>query len=60
LFSASEADLLTTYRSGESILPIVQKAIGTKFKSRGGMDTQEKFSDPENYEKNRSMIAIGG
>jgi len=60
LFSASEADLLTAYRSGESILPIVQKAIGAKFKSRGGMDTQEKFSDPENYEKNRSMIAIGG
>ncbi len=60
LFSASESDLLTPYRAGEDIVPIIQKSVISKFKSRGGMDTQEKFQDPELYEQNRSMIAIGG
>jgi molybdenum cofactor biosynthesis protein A len=60
LFSAAETDLLTPLRAGESITPLIESAIKEKFKTRGGMDTLDKFKDPSNYEKNRSMIAIGG
>ncbi|WP_024768118.1 GTP 3',8-cyclase MoaA [Aquimarina macrocephali] len=60
LFSSKESDLLTTLRAGESIIPIIQKAVQTKFKVRNGMDTLDKFSQPDMHSNNRSMIAIGG
>lgn len=60
LFSATETDLLTTLRAGKPIAPLIEQAIKRKFKIRGGMDTIEKFKDPTQYGKNRSMIAIGG
>lgn len=60
LFSAGESDLLRAYRAGESIEPIIAKAILAKKKVRGGMDTLEKLNEPELHTKNRSMIAIGG
>ena len=60
LFSATETDLLTPLRQGAAIEPLIGKAIGAKFKMRGGMDTSEKFQDPAQYEQNRSMITIGG
>ncbi len=60
LFSASESDLLTPLRKGKDIKPIIKKAVQAKFKTRGGMDTSEKFEKPELHGKNRSMIAIGG
>lgn len=60
LFSASESDLLTPFREGKSIEPIIQKAIQSKFKVRGGMDTLEKLEEPKLHSQNRSMIAIGG
>ena len=60
LFSASELDLLSAHRAGKSIEPIIAKALWKKRAVRAGMDTDEKFSDPKAYEKNRSMIAIGG
>ena len=60
LFSASESDLLTPLREGKDIEPIIAKTVKAKFASRGGMDTLEKFSNPDNYEQNRSMITIGG
>lgn len=60
LFSASESDLLTTFRQGGAIEPIIQKAVQNKFKVRGGMDNLEKLQEPELHGKNRSMIAIGG
>lgn len=60
LFSATETDLLTPLRNGQAIEPFIQKAVAVKFKMRGGMDTPEKFQDPTQYEKNRSMITIGG
>ncbi|WP_438425867.1 GTP 3',8-cyclase MoaA [Aquimarina macrocephali] len=60
LFSSKESDLLTTLRAGESIIPIIQKAVQTKFKVRSGMDTLDKFSQPDMHSNNRSMIAIGG
>ena len=60
LFSASEADLLSSLREGKFIAPIIQRAIQHKFKIRGGMDTIEKLQKPDLHSQNRSMISIGG
>lgn len=60
LFSATESDLLTALRAGNSIEPIIEKAVQAKFKVRGGMDTLEKLQKPDLHSKNRSMITIGG
>ena len=60
LFSATESDLLTPLRSGNSIEPIVQKAVLGKFEIRGGMDTLEKLQQPQLHEQNRNMTTIGG
>lgn len=59
LFSSTESDLLTPFREGKSIAPVIQKAVLAKKKVRNGMDTLEKFKDPDSHD-NRSMIAIGG
>jgi molybdenum cofactor biosynthesis protein A len=60
LFSNSETSLLETLRAGESILPMIQQNLRTKYAVRAGMDDDSKFQDPEHFGKNRSMIAIGG
>lgn len=60
LFSQSESDLLTALREGKDIEPIIQKAVLSKKKMRGGMDTPEKMKDPKFHSENRSMITIGG
>ena len=60
LFSSEESDILTTFRAGKSIEPIIQKAVQAKFKVRGGMDTLEKLQEPKLHNNNRSMITIGG
>jgi len=60
LFSATEADLLTPLREGQNIEPIIQKAMRSKFKIRGGMDTLKKLEEPKFHSQNRSMITIGG
>jgi len=60
LFSATESDLLTPFRKGKDIEPIIQKAVQAKFKIRGGMDTLEKLQEPTLHSQNRSMITIGG
>jgi len=60
LFSASEADILTTLRKGQPIEPVIKKAVDAKFKIRGGMNTLKKLQEPKLHNKNRSMITIGG
>lgn len=60
LFSAEESNLLTSYRLGNDIEPIIQRAIAAKFKIRGGMDTLEKLQEPTLHTKNRNMTTIGG
>jgi len=60
LFSATESDLLSALRAGKPIEPIIQKAVRSKFKIRGGMDTLQKLQEPQLHSKNRSMITIGG
>ncbi len=60
LFSATESDLLTPFRAGTDISPIIQKAVFGKFAMRGGLSTPEQFEDPKEHTENRSMIRIGG
>lgn len=60
LFSNSETDLLTPYREGLNIIPVIQEAVWNKKAKRAGMDSFEDFSDPDKNQENRSMIRIGG
>ena len=60
LFSATESDVLTPFRAGKDIAPIIQKAVLGKFAMRGGLSTPEQFEDPKEHSENRSMIRIGG
>ncbi len=60
LFSSSESDLLTAFRAGKNIEPIIRKAVSAKLAVRGGMDTLEKLQEPKLHSRNRSMITIGG
>ena len=57
LFANSETDLLTPLRNGDKMDDLIINAIKTKKYSRDGMDVK---MDAEHYEKNRSMISIGG
>ena len=60
LFSQSETDLLSAFRNGEAIRPLIIDTVLHKKKSRGGIDS---FEDPDNrklFQNNRSMTTIGG
>jgi len=57
LFATAETDLLSPFRNGESIEKLILESIQTKKFSRDGMDLK---MDSTHYEKNRSMISIGG
>ncbi len=57
LFANSETDILGPFRKGEDIHPLILNAIKSKKYSRDGMDLK---MDADHYEKNRSMISIGG
>ena len=60
LFSGTETDLLSAYRQGEDITDLIRDTVLHKKKARGGMDTLDEFSKPENHARNRTMQAIGG
>lgn len=60
LFSNYETDLLTAFRNGEDITSLIRGNVWDKKSSRGGMVTFEDYSNPERYQQNRTMTAIGG
>ncbi len=60
LFSDAETDLLSTYRKGNDILPLIAESIHKKKEIRAGMNTFKQLSDTDKHERNRSMVAIGG
>ncbi|MGP8215116.1 MAG: GTP 3',8-cyclase MoaA [Bacteroidia bacterium] len=60
LFSNNETDLLTPLRAGNKITDLILQSVWEKKLTRGGMDSPQKFSNPEFHLKNRSMVAIGG
>jgi molybdenum cofactor biosynthesis protein A len=60
LFSNTETDLLTHFRQGEDIRPLILESIYHKKAVRSGMETFAQLADPAEHSKNRSMISIGG
>ncbi|MBS1597552.1 MAG: GTP 3',8-cyclase MoaA [Bacteroidetes bacterium] len=60
LFSQSETDLLTAFRKGEDILPLIIQNIKSKEKELGGQFTKDFENIHTENLHNRSMIAIGG
>jgi cyclic pyranopterin phosphate synthase len=60
LFSKSEVDLLTAFRKGEDILPMIQQCITSKAAERGGQFGPDFEKVDSASIQNRSMIAIGG
>jgi cyclic pyranopterin phosphate synthase len=60
LFSQTETDLLTAFRNGEDVLPLIYQSIRSKAKELGGqLNTDFKHLHAEDIH-NRSMITIGG
>jgi GTP 3',8-cyclase len=60
LFSKEETDLLTAFRKGNDILPLIQQSIGSKAKELGGQFTADFEHVHAEDIHNRSMITIGG
>jgi cyclic pyranopterin phosphate synthase len=60
LFSKEETDLLSAFRRGEDVVPLIHKSIQSKAKELGGQFTKDfQHLHPEDID-NRSMITIGG
>ena len=60
LFSKEETDLLTAFRNGEAIEPLIMQNILKKAEALGGQfNTDFEHLEAEAI-KNRSMITIGG
>ncbi|HEX7413738.1 MAG TPA: GTP 3',8-cyclase MoaA [Bacteroidia bacterium] len=60
LFSQSETDLLTAFRAGKDIKPLILQSIFSKSKATGGIKDFSSKESASNIENNRSMILIGG
>jgi len=60
LFSVEETDLLTAFRNGDNILPLIQQSIMSKAKELGGQFTADFEHVHAEEIHNRSMITIGG
>lgn len=60
LFSTTETDLLTPYRNGENILPLIIGNIEQKAAATGGQLTTDLADLSAETLTNRSMINIGG
>ena len=60
LFSKEETDLLSAFRRGEDIVPLILGNVQAKAAERGGQFVED-FHQLQAVEiENRSMIAIGG
>jgi cyclic pyranopterin phosphate synthase len=60
LFSQKETDLLTAFRNGKDITPLIFENIQLKEKELGGQFTKDFEKIHTENIHNRSMIAIGG
>ena len=60
LFSKTETDLLTPFRTGEDVLPLIHQSIYDKAKELGGQFTTDFAHLHAEEIHNRSMITIGG
>lgn len=60
LFSTTETDLLTPFRQGMDIVPLIYQSIRDKKKALGGQFTTDLEKIETSKLENRSMITIGG
>jgi len=60
LFSQTETDLLTPFRNGEDIMPLIRQNLLDKKKYLGGQFTTDMEKIETSKLENRSMITIGG
>lgn len=60
LFSAMETDLLSAFRKGEDIIPIIKQNVLAKAKELGGQFIADIKQVDAEHIQNRSMISIGG
>jgi len=60
LFSKDETDLLSAFRKGENIVPLIHGNVYSKAKELGGQFTRDFENLLEEEINNRSMITIGG
>lgn len=60
LFSKEETDLLTPFRNGVDLMPLIKQSILSKHKELGGQFTSDFLSLQAEEIQNRSMITIGG
>ena len=60
LFSKDETDLLTAFRNGEDIEPLIRQSIASKSRELGGQFTSNFEQLHAEEIDNRSMITIGG
>jgi cyclic pyranopterin phosphate synthase len=60
LFSTGETDLLTAFRKGENIIPLIHQNIFDKKEALGGQLSTDMHIIETNQLTNRTMISIGG
>lgn len=60
LFSEKETDLLTAYRKGSDLDPIIEQVVKGKASVRAGLEAPDAFDNYNTHQRNRSMIRIGG
>jgi cyclic pyranopterin phosphate synthase len=60
LFSKTETDLLSAFRRGEPVLPLIEQSIRSKARELGGQFTKDFEHLKAESINNRSMITIGG
>lgn len=60
LFSSGETDLLSAYRRGEDIIPLIHQNIYDKKEALGGQLSTDMHTIETNQLTNRTMIRIGG
>ncbi len=60
LFSKGEADILTAFRNGEDIIPIIKQCVSDKAEALGGQFEGDYHKIDVSKINNRSMVDIGG
>ncbi|MBL4655112.1 MAG: GTP 3',8-cyclase MoaA [Bacteroidia bacterium] len=60
LFSNNEVDLLTPFRNGKNITPLIQNCLSDKKVRHGGINELSKLNADSPMMSERSMITIGG
>ena len=60
LYSKGEVDLLSAFRSGEDIMPMIEQCVIEKEEALGGQFTNDYEKIDADELTNRSMIRIGG